>query len=93
MNTDIPIWQLTVGELVSVIQETIRNEVKEIPMQPNEEKGYYGIKGISEIFNCSLRTAQNIKSSGVIDKAIIQYGRTIVVDKEKALNLVKKGQK
>ena len=49
----------------------------------------YGISGICDIFGCSKPTAQRIKRSGVIDEAIIQSGRTSVIDRQKALALVK----
>ena len=53
----------------------------------------YGISGIAELFHCSIPTANRIKASGKIDKAIMQVGRKIVVDAELALQLVgeKKG--
>jgi len=50
----------------------------------------YGLKGIQELFHCSKSTAYNIKRSGKIDDAISQIGNTIVVDTEKALDLLKK---
>ena len=50
----------------------------------------YGLKGIQSIFNCSKSSAYNIKRSGRIDGAISQIGNTIVVDVEKALELLKK---
>lgn len=52
------------------------------------QKYTYGISGICEIFGCSKPTAQRLKKSGVIDGAIIQNERTIVVDRQKALALV-----
>ena len=56
-----------------------------------EPKRYvYGLKGIQTIFNCSKSSAYNIKRSGRIDAAISQIGNTIVVDVEKALELLKK---
>lgn len=48
----------------------------------------YGIRGIASIFGCSIPTANRIKKSGVIDKAITQYNRKIVVDADLALKLV-----
>ena len=55
----------------------------------NEEDKYvYGIAGIAELFHCSLPTANRIKKSGRIKKAITQIGRKIVVDKKMALELV-----
>lgn len=54
-----------------------------------KEKRYvYGIAGIAALFGCSIPTASRIKRSGVIDEAITQVGRKIVVDAEKALTLV-----
>ena len=49
----------------------------------------YGIRGIAQTFNCSESTALKIKKSGVIDKAISQIGKKIVVDPELALELCK----
>lgn len=49
----------------------------------------YGIRGIADTFGCSIPTANRIKKSGVIDDAISQTGRKIVVDVDKALALVK----
>ena len=47
----------------------------------------YGIKGIAETFGCSIPTANRIKKSGIIDKAISQLGRKIVIDVDLALEL------
>ena len=53
-----------------------------------DRKLAYGIKGIAETFGCSIPTANRIKKSGIIDKAISQVGRKIVLDVEMALELV-----
>lgn len=47
----------------------------------------FGIKGIADTFGCSIPTANRIKRSGVIDGAITQVGRKIVVDADQALKL------
>ena len=47
----------------------------------------YGIQGIADTFGCSIPTANRIKRSGVIDDAITQVGRKIVVDADLALEL------
>lgn len=52
-----------------------------------EKKYVYGIKGIADLFNCAIPTANRIKASGKIDKAITQIGRKIIVDAEHALEL------
>ena len=48
----------------------------------------YGIQGIAETFGCSIPTANRIKRSGIIDDAISQVGRKIVIDANMALKLV-----
>lgn len=45
---------------------------------------------IAKLFGCSLPTANRIKKSGKIDKAITQIGRKIIVDAELALELAGK---
>ena len=50
------------------------------PVTDTEKKYVYGILGIAKLFGCSLPTANRIKKSGKIDKAITQIGRKIIVD-------------
>ena len=53
-----------------------------------EEKQYvYGLAGIARLFGCSLPTANRIKQSGKINRAITQVGRKIIVDADLALEL------
>ena len=47
----------------------------------------YGLSGIAGLFGCSKTTANRIKQSGKIDKAITQIGNLIIVDSEKAREL------
>ena len=54
----------------------------------SDSKHYvYGIRGLASLFNCSMPTANRIKQSGKIDRAIKQIGRKIVVDADLALEL------
>ena len=53
----------------------------------------YGIQGIADTFGCSIPTANRIKKSGVIDDAITQVGRKIVVDADLALELAASAKK
>ncbi len=79
------IIDLTVGELLDIVKRECNRDFQQ-PKAP--EKNYeYGIGGIARIFNCSMTTANRIKKSGVIDGAISQNGRIIVVDKEMAIQL------
>ena len=83
--------QKTIGEMsgMEFIQLfKVANDVKADDSQENEEDKYvYGIAGIAELLHCSLPTANRIKKSGRIKKAITQIGRKIVVDKKMALEL------
>lgn len=60
---------------------------------PKSKHVAYGIKGIAETFGCSIPTANRIKRSGIIDDAISQVGRKIVIDTDLALRLVADSKK
>ena len=42
-------------------------------INPNK-KYVYGVRGIAQLFGCSMPTANRIKQSGKIDKAITPVG-------------------
>ena len=68
-----------------------QTEAQPQPVVTDTERKYvYGILGIAKLFGCSLPTANRIKKSGKIDKAITQIGRKIIVDAELALELAGK---
>lgn len=50
----------------------------------------YGLKGLARILGCSISKASEIKSSGILDEAIIQKGNIIIIDRKKALELFAK---
>lgn len=96
MNTNIdinlllqkPVAMMTGEELFFLLSKGI--ESKDANMTQFVPKGnYYGIESIARIFGCSVPTANRIKKSGVIDKAITQIGRKIVIDADLALSLAK----
>ena len=91
VNENTPIAMLTVGQLKEVLGNT-KVEPKIIDTVNTDKKYVYGIAGIARLFNCSIPTANRIKKSGRIDKAIKQIGRKIVVDSELALQLVSEKQ-
>ena len=71
-----PIWKLTVEEFL------------EISKKFNTESKYeYGLKGLAKILGCSISKASEIRSSGILDAAIIQKGNIIIIDKKKAMEL------
>ncbi len=91
----LPLGLMTGAQFLTLMAEALkyRHQPEQTPATvtdvSNSQKYAYGIAGICEIFGCSKPTAQRIKKSGVINDAIIQNGRTIVVDRHKALDLVK----
>ena len=63
-------------------------EFLEISKNLNSQNMYeYGLKGLAKILGCSISKASKIKSSGILDEAIIQKGNIIIIDKKKAIEL------
>lgn len=85
INPNTRIIDLTVGELMELLESA--HGAPQAVQEVKEHRKVYGIAGIAQIFNCSMTTANRIKRSGRIDRAITQLGRIIVVDVELALNL------
>ena len=81
MDPKTPIWKLTVEEFLEIAK-----------VLKAERKYEYGLKGIAKMLGCSLSKASEIKSSGILDEAIIQNGNIIIVDKDKALQLFGKNE-
>jgi len=94
MNIEIllskPVWQMTGEELLFLQNYSHSNEcVPVVQTSETTSKRYeYGIRGIAKVFGCSIPTANRIKKSGKIDRAITQVGRKIIVDADLALKLV-----
>ena len=69
-------------ELAFLITNITSNQQAQVLLtqKPKEEHNVYGIAGIAQIFGCSIPTASRIKKSGIINDAITQVGRKIVVN-------------
>ena len=89
LNT--PICKMDGKDLVYLIKGVLSEQIKQPTSESQKEEKHfvYGVKGIAQLFGCSKSTAARIKNSGVINDAITQVGRKIVVDADKALALVK----
>lgn len=78
---------LTLGQLTEFLKDkinvTVNNEIR-------RKQYYHGIDGLCELLGCGRTKASEIKSSGVIDEAITQIDKLIIIDGELALNLLKK---
>lgn len=87
-----PVCMMT-GEELSLLLQNIGTAKVSAEVTSEYKKRYvYGVQGIAETFGCSIPTANRIKASGVIDDAITQIGRKIVVDPELAIQLVKEAK-
>ena len=83
-----PIAMMTGEELAYLINSSMEAKANEAtPIV--QKRTYYGIEGIAQVFGCSVPTANRIKRSGIIDDAITQIGRKIIVDADMALALAK----
>lgn len=85
LDLNLPIWQLTVSQFIELLKQQLPTPVK-------EKKYERGLGGIMRTLNVSYPTANKIKQSGLIDKAIDQpagYGGNFTIDVELALNLIK----
>lgn len=79
IDPQTPIWKLTVEEFLEVCKKL-----------SSEGKYEYGLKGLAKLLGCSVSKASEIKSSGILNNAIIQRGNIIIINKEKALKLFAK---
>lgn len=89
LNT--PVCKMDGKDLVYLIKGVLSEQIEQPPSEfQKEEKHFvYGVMGIAQLFGCSKSTAARIKNSGVINDAITQVGRKIIVDADKALTLAK----
>ena len=79
IDPQTPLWKLTVEEFLEVSKKL------------NLENKYeYGLKGLAKILGCSVSKASEVKSSGILNDAIIQKGNIIIIDKKRALELFAK---
>ncbi|MFR9625488.1 MAG: DUF3853 family protein [Rikenellaceae bacterium] len=81
-----PIAMLTVGQLRKVLQF---KEVTQVDIQPSK-RYVYGLRGIRELADCSHGTAQKLKDT-ILQPAVTQVGRKIIVDVDMAMDLLKRG--
>lgn len=87
LDLNKPLFQLTAGEFLLLLKESVSEQPKQ---EEAQKRLVYGIAGIAQLFGCSKTTANRIKASGIIDEAITQCGRMITVDADLALSLLKK---
>lgn len=89
MDTEKRVIDMTAGEFAEVLYSVMKRLSNNEEEKVTNKRLVYGIAGIAQLFNCSMTTANRIKASGKIDKAISQTGRMITVDADLALQLMK----
>lgn len=82
-----PLWQMTGEEFLFLQNNSLQISTHTYESIDTSKRYVYGLLGIATLFDCSLPTANRIKKSKKIDKAITQIGRKIIVDAELALEL------
>jgi len=86
ITDNTPIVMLTVGQLKAVIRKEIAESELKQEKRPEVVKYAFGLRGIREEFNVSHATAQKYKD-GILKDAVMQIGRKIILDVEKAREL------
>lgn len=87
---DKPLWQFSGKDHEYMLKHVLMESFSCVEVKPTSQKRYVqGYQGIATLFGCSKSTAQRIKKSGIIDDAITQVNRKILVDADLALQLVK----
>ena len=85
-----PLSTLTIGEFLNYVAQYFDFETKDGFTKPDSpsrnHRLVYGLRGIQELFGCSHKQAQFYKDH-VINEAVSQRGRKIVVDADLALSL------
>ena len=89
MNLDKPLATATLADLYEVIRELLNDNKCNAVVDLQEKKYVYGIKGLVSLLGCSIATAERVKASGILNPAISQHGRTIIIDAEMALDILR----
>jgi len=79
-----PLPFLTVGQFMELLNTGKQNEP--VRIQESEKRYVYGLRGIRQLFNVSHATAQRYKDT-IIKDAVLQQGRKIIIDADKAMEL------
>lgn len=91
---DKPIWQLTIGEFVAILESRLPvSKIESVSKNTTDTKYVYGIDGLAKLIGCSKNYAGILKRSGMFDEAISQNGRKIIINAELALKLFNDHQK
>lgn len=90
MNYNTPLSEISLGQLIDAMKKEMNLVSKIETEQPQHKQYVYGLIGLAKLLGCSRATAYTIKKSGVLDEAISQNGRKIIVDADLAVKLFNK---
>jgi len=79
-----PLSFLTVGQFMELLNTGKQNAP--VAIQESTRRYVYGLRGIRQLFNVSHATAQRYKDT-IIKDAVLQQGRKIIIDADKAMEL------
>ena len=88
IGEDMPLWQLSVCELKQIITKLLDEKLHAIENGQKPTTRVYGIQGLADLLHCSKTKANQIKKRGLIDNAITQVDRKIVIDADQAIKLL-----
>jgi len=86
---DTRVADLSLAELLAAFQGAAQAPAEPAPEIQPLPALEYGIGGIRRLFHCGKTQAHRIKGSGVLDPAITQVGKLIIIDVQKALAIWK----
>lgn len=81
MDSSTRLIDLTVNDLIQLITECVKQEVKNINQEKEEDEIVFGTKALAEILGCSERQAIYIKSAGIYAEAITMEGHRTITNK------------
>jgi hypothetical protein len=91
VTEETPVWQLTVGQFKELMRPFYERSIeKESISENSSDKILVGIQGLASYLEVSRATAQNYKSSGILDGSYTQIGRTIRFDADLVDEAIKK---
>lgn len=99
IDSDTPLFHLTVGQLESLIRDSVLKMTEELKStfdssKKDKSKRYaHSLKEFGDALGVSVVTACELKNSGVIDSAVSQWRRTMIIDIDKAIELLSEHRK
>jgi len=86
---DKPLFSMTGAEIIELFSLIMAIEHKPTVQDFTNEKHVYGLDGLARLLGCGKTTAQKIKNTHVLDDAIIQHGKKLIINADLALKLLK----